>query len=390
MNKQTGYRIFAVIYKICCLFPVDDHQVFFVMTHDASAEGNVGVVENYMKGLQEGYHFTRLIRTDTYFSYVDDAPDKPCPKMKRIGNAVRKAVRFFLYDAYKMARSRYIFLDNMFLPMAYMKFRKKVRVVQLWHGTGTLKKLGQDVNEGELRDLEYRANQVTTDLIVSADEIAGIYAKSFAMSPDKVKITGMPRTDILFDKNRQKECLEEFYRQYPVCRDKKMILYAPTFRDEQKEHPKLELDAEYLSEKLGEGYVIGLRMHPFVARNIKITGAERILDFSSYKSLNTLLFATDILITDYSSILFEYAVLDRPMLFYAYDLDTFVGDGRGFYKDYTDCVPGAVVRTMEELAGELAGEDTYGEKRRAFVKAAYRYKDGKSMERLAELLGIGK
>lgn len=390
MNKQTGYRIFAAIYKICCLFPVDDHQVFLVMTHDASAEGNVGVVEHYMRGLQKGYHFTRLVRTDTYFGYVDAAPDKPCPKAKKIGNAVRKAVRFFLYDAYKMARSRYIFLDNMFLPMAYMKFRKKVRVVQLWHGTGTLKKLGQDVNEGGLRKLEYRANQVTTDLIVNADGIAGIYAKSFAMPLKKVKITGMPRTDILFDTDRQKECLEEFYRQYPVCRGRKMILYAPTFRDEQKDYPELKLDAEYLSKRMGDGYVIGLRMHPFVARNIKIKGTERILDFSSYKSLNTLLFATDILITDYSSILFEYAVLDRPMLFYAYDLDTFVGDGRGFYKDYADYVPGAVVRTMEELADGLAGEDAYGKKRRAFVKDAYRYRDGKSMERLAELLGIGK
>ena len=388
MNKQLGYRIFAAFYKIFCLFPVDDCQVFLVMTHDASEEGNVGVVENYMKDLKKGYHFTRLIRTDTYFSYVDDAPDIPCSKIKKAGNALKKAVRFFVYDAYKMARSRYIFLDNMFLPMAYMKFRNKVRVVQLWHGTGTLKKLGQDVNEGELKDLEYRANQVTTDLIASADEIAGIYAKSFAMPKDKVKITGMPRTDILFDKEKQEESLRQFYKQYPICREKKMVLYAPTFRDKETEHPKLALDAEYLSERLGEEYVIGLRMHPFVARNITVPQTDRILDFSSYKSLNTLLFATDILITDYSSILFEYAVLDRPMLFYAYDLEDFIGDGRGFYKEYTSYVPGEVVKTMEELAEALAGEDHHQAKRQAFVRDTYRYTDGKSMERLADLLEL--
>lgn len=387
MNKQSGYKIYAAFYRLFCLFPVRDRQVFLVMTHDASKEGNVGVVETYMKNLHKGYQFARLIRTDTYFTF-EEPGNIHKSKVGKIIHALKKAFHFFIMDAYKMATSRYIFLDNMFLPMAYMKFRKNVRVVQLWHGTGTLKKLGQDVNEGQLKELEYRANQVTTDLIASGDKIAGIYQQSFAMPPEKIHVTGMPRTDILFNRGQQDKLLADFYQEYPACRGKKLILYAPTFRDQEKEHPRLMLDAKALQERLGENVVIGLRMHPFVARNIQIEASDGVVDFSSYPSLNTLLCAADVLITDYSSIFFEYVTFDRPIIFYAYDLQEFIGDGRGFYEDYQSFVPGEIALTEEEVFVALQKEDTFSDRRREFVVETYRYQDGKSMERLASLLEL--
>lgn len=386
MNKQLGYRIFACLYTVFSLLPPKKKQVFLVMTHDSSFEGNVGVVEQYLKDTKEGYRFARLVRTDTYFMYNDGAN-----KFLRILHALGKAFRFFVTDACQMARSSYIFLDNTFLPMAYMKFRKQVRVVQLWHGTGTLKKLGQDVNEGALKQLENLANRNVTDLVVSSRYMEDIYGKSFAIPKDKIRRIGLPRTDIFFDEEKRKEHLEAFYQEFPMCRGKKLLLYAPTFRDNEKEKPALDPGIWELTKAVGEDTIIALRMHPFVAHNIKWEKLPaNVMNFSSYQSLNTLLFATSLLITDYSSIMFEYVVLNRPMVFYAYDLAEFSSQGRGFYQDYESYVPGPVAKDAKTLIAAVEAEDTWEDKRQKFVEEIYEYTDGASMERLADLLEIGK
>ena len=381
--KGLGYQIFAVLYRIFCLFPVNQLDVFLIMTHDAGPEGNVGVVRAHMEELKEGYRFHVLKRTDTHF-----------------GKSIKKIWKFFVMDAYHLARSRYVFLDNMFLPMAYMKFRKGVEVVQLWHGTGVIKKIGADANEGMLKDLEQRANANNTHLIVSSEITREIYQKSFSMDAQKVHMIGMPRSDVFFDLSYQKRALEQFYAEFPMCKGKRLVLYAPTFRDCQVKHPKIELDIQKMVKELPEDCVLGLRLHPFVARAFMSEHKELLeqipcLNFGSYKSLNTLLFATDCLITDYSSIIFDYSALKKPMVFYAYDLEDFEKNSRGFYCDYEQYVPGPVCRTQDELMEQvklaLGTElkqlaEMYGWD--AFLKQTFAYQDSESTKRLMQLLKI--
>lgn len=377
--KELGYKIFAILYRIFCIFPLKKTQVFLIMTHDAGPEGNVAVVRDYMKGLEKGYHFYELKRLDTYF-----------------GKSLRKLWHFFVVDAYRLARSSYVFLDNMFLPMAYFHFRREVKVVQLWHGTGVIKKIGSDANTGHLKELEYLANQNNTHLIVSSAATKTIYQNSFSMGEAKVHITGMPRSDIFFQREKQQTLLNHFYGEYPELQGKRLVLYAPTFRDWQVENPRLAMDVEAFAKTLPRDVVLGLRLHPYVARNYQFSSdTKAVIDFSTYKSLNTLLFATGLLISDYSSIIFEYAALKRPMVFYAYDLRSFEEDGRGFYWDYEGYVPGPVVKDEAELLGQIERllslkPEEYDKQYHLsqFLKDTYQYMDGRSVERLAQLLGL--
>lgn len=377
--KELGYKIFAILYRIFCMLPLKKKQIFLVMTHDAGPEGNVAVLRDYIGGLNKGYRFYELKRLDTYF-----------------GHSLRKMWHFFVVDSYRLARSSYVFLDNMFLPMAYIHFRSKVKVVQLWHGTGVIKKIGADANTGHLKELEYLANQNNTHLIVSSKTTKRIYQKSFSMGEAKVHITGMPRSDVFFQKERQQTQLQQFYKEYPQLKGKRLVLYAPTFRDWQVENPKLAMDVEAFAGKLPEDVVLGLRLHPFVARNYHLSSDEKtVVDFSSYKSLNTLLFATTLLISDYSSIVFEYAALKRPLIFFAYDLKKFEETGRGFYWDYESYVPGPVVREEDALLQQIRTLldmpfTEYDERYHLsqFIEDTYQYTDGRSVERIVQLLEL--
>lgn len=370
--KEIGYRIFALIYSILKWMPLKKNSAFLIMTHDSGPEGNVSVISSYMEK-NYGTTLTRLTRNDTEFSG---------------GNKWKKALIFFFVKAWKMARAEYIFMDNAFLPMAYLKVRENTTVVQLWHGTGTIKKFGQDANTGRLYDLEKSANENIDYLIVNSEATRELYAGCFSVPVEKVKVLGLPRTDLLFSDREQKMRRERFFRQYPGLSGKKLILYAPTFRDHEVEDPKVYLDIKKMAEELPAQYCLGLRLHPFVASRFQLdeSYAGKVINFSSYDSINTLLMATDVLITDYSSIIFEYCVYRRPMIFFAYDLDEFSDHGRGFYRDYKEYVPGPVVETTKEILEVIKKEDYKKEKLHEFVKDSYLYMDGKSAKRVADFV----
>lgn len=369
--KKIGYIVFAVVFYICRLFPISNKKIFLVMTHDAGPEGNVAVVRDYLEAKKKDYRFHSLVRTDTIF-----------------GKNVIKVFRFFFETPFHMATSAFIFMDNIFLPMGYMTFSKKTKVVQLWHGTGTIKRFGQSVNEGSLRKLEAHANKVTTHLVVNGTGICKQYSECFGIDADRILATGMPRTDVFFDETKREKMRQNFYQTYPECAGKHLVLYAPTFRDGKENAPDIVFDYKRISQELGSDYVIGLRLHPFVSKSFQIEDefSTQIIDFSQYDSLNSLLFATDILITDYSSVVFEYAVLDRPMLFYAYDLEEFSDSGRGFYHDYRSYVPGKVVTSNDEIIESIEKKCFDKTRTEHFIEESYTYQDGKSTKRLIEEL----
>lgn len=370
--KELGYRLFAVMYFIFKWLPIKKNSAFLIMTHDCGPEGNVAMVASYM---EEHYHTTsvRLTRKDTEFSGE---------------GKLKKAFTFFVSKAWHMARAEYIFMDNAFLPMAFLKVRKGTCVVQLWHGTGTIKKFGQDSNTGKLYEQEKRGNENIDYLIVNSPATRELYAGCFSVPLEKVQVLGLPRTDMLFDEEELRRRREKFYDQYPEMQGKKLVLYAPTFRDQEVADPKVHLDVDKMAKELPEDYCLGLRLHPFVASRFHLEQDYdgKVVDFSSYDNLNTLLMATDLLISDYSSIIFEYCVFGRPMIFYAYDLDEFSDHGRGFYRDYKSYVPGPVVKTTDEILEVIRKKDYKLDRLQAFFEESYQYRDGKSSARLVNFL----
>ncbi len=370
--KEIGYLMFAFLYRIYKFFPVKKNSAFLIMTHDGGREGNVGVTAVYMKRMYHTKLWT-LRRNDTAFGGA---------------GGLKRAFCFFFVKPWEMARSEYIFMDNAFLPMAYLKVRKETTVVQLWHGTGTVKKFGQHVNTGKLYEQEKRANKNLDYVIVSSDATKELYAECFSVDVSQVKVLGLPRTDLLFSKKGVAKRRKRFLEQYPELENKKLILYAPTFRDKEASNPTVHLDIEKMAAKLPEEYCLGLRLHPFVAQNFRLGEdySRKVYDFSAYDNINTLLVSTDVLITDYSSIIFEYCVLGKPMIFYAYDLDEFSDHGRGFYRDYKEYVPGPVVETTEEILRVIREKDWKNEKRKEFFEDSYAYMDGKSTKRVVDFV----
>lgn len=343
------------------------------MTHDSSLESNVGVMIQVMREKNKNYEFIKLTKENSKISLA-----------------------FFLQKSYHLATSKYVIMDNTFLPISYLHFSKKVKVVQLWHGTGTIKKFGQDSNEGVLKRLEYRANQSITHLIVNAKGIKRQYAQAFGVPLERTYAVGLPRTDLLFDSNKEQQDIEKFYEEFTELKGKKLVLYAPTFRDSETSSPKSAIQYKQWVEQLPQDCICLLKFHPFVADQFALTQEEevlygnRIMNMSSYKDTNTLLLVADALITDYSSIIYEYCLRKKPMIFYAYDLEQFKSLGRGFYGPYESFVPGIVAKNMTELV-KAVRESLYEnkfdvEKVSEFCKQYYDYTDGKSAERVYNLI----
>ncbi len=379
MGKSIGYRLFALLYQLCRLLPVKKKRVFCIMTHDDGEGSNVSLA---VKALQEqgaGYTFSYLRKKDKAAG-------------KGLGS-ITGFLSFYLGKPYQLSRAEIILLDNIFLPMAYLKRRKGVKVIQLWHGTGTIKKFGQHVNTGRLKELEKKANSNITHLIVNSEETRKLYAEVFGIGEDRVYPIGLPKTDELIQRLKEAERLgvyrdkEAIYQKYSIPKQAKLLLYAPTLRDRDLQATTILDQLKGLQEGLPEHYYLGLRLHPYIAEASKeVKLLPRVCQMSFESDLNSLLMASDVLITDYSSIIFEYCLTGRPMIFFAYDLQEFSDRGRGFYWDYETYVPGPVTATAEETV-EVLREHVFDPARiRSFRDRNYSHLDGKARERLIELI----
>jgi len=368
MIKKAGYYIFAMFFSLFRVCPINKNKVFFVATHDDSDEGNIGIVAAALK---------------------EKMPDmKFCFLTKRDG--IRHPFSFFVTKCYHMATAGTIFLDNVFMPMAYTPISSKVNVVQLWHGTGSIKKFGLDSDSEEVARVARKGNQRITHLVVNSEMTKQQYAGAFEVPVERIFKIGLPRTDLLLNEEKLLQKKTKFYEKYSELRNKKCILYAPTFRDDEVENPTLQLDLDGLMKVMSEDEVLLLRLHPHVAekfsdeRLAKYQG--KVVNMSGYSGVTTLLVVSDCLITDYSSIVFEYCLLNRPMVFYAYDLDVFQEEGRDFYVDYENFVPGPVVKTQKDLEDLWKKGFEFDKKAEEFPKRNYEFLDKNAVNRLFELI----
>ena len=294
---------------------------------------------------------------------------------------------FFFVKSRILATASYVFLNDNFMPFKYMRFRKGVKVVQLWHGEGAFKRfgLGQKTDK-KTADLLTKGNRNLTDVIVTSKNVKQIYAQAFGVPVQKVKAYGSPRIDLFFSlSERQKgELKEKFLELYPSCRGKKIVLYAPTFRDDKSSNDALfsNFPFEKWRDELSGEYALLVRAHPQVGGSIP--PQDGFINVSDYPSVSELTVVCDILVTDYSSICMDFAVQNKPTLFYAFDLEYYCDDERGFYYDYESYVPGKTVFTGEELIKAVRGEDFEPERREKFLSMNFDYLDRYSAKRIIE------
>jgi len=262
-----------------------------------------------------------------------------------------------------MARTEYTIVDDFFPTVYPITVRRGARLIQVWHALGALKRVGYSrggVNGGP--PLTSIAHKNYTDVIISADSLRGNYAEAFGVPLDAVQATGVPRSDLFFDSEQQSAIVQGLYAQIPVLQHRHVILFAPTFRGRGKQsayYPESFLDLEQLGAALDGNDLLVLKMHPFVRQCPPIPQAysDRIIDLGAYPEFNHLLLVADRLVTDYSSAIFDYALLRRPVIFYVPDLDTYDAE-RGFYYPFQEYVYGPVARDIPTLIGALRASST--------------------------------
>ncbi len=248
--------------------------------------------------------------------------------------------------------------------------------VQCWHGT-PLKKLRYDIEvEGSalntIKEIRKRNDMDAKkfDYFLSPSQFCTkVFTSGFnlkALGKENIIIEeGYPRNDALF--NYTDEYVNNLKDKLGIPKDKKVILYAPTFRDNQHTSGvgytySLNMDFDRLKEKFSKDYVVLFRTHYFVANAFDFEKYKGfIFNMSDYDDVNDCYILSDMIITDYSSVFFDYANLKRPMLFYMYDLDEYKDELRGFYLDLKE-LPGPIIKTQEELEDEIINIDKYDEK----------------------------
>ena len=297
-----------------------------------------------------------------------------------------------LYTFAKLySTSRVVIIDDFYELTSMVDKKNDVKLVQVWHACGAFKTFGFSRLGKPGGPKQTSMNHRMYDrAIVSSKEIRRFYAEGFGIPIGNVVATGVPRTDMFFDEQVANEMKANFYRDYPEWQDKKIIMFAPTFRGNGRltgHYPMEKFDLKEVVDALGEEYGIIVKMHPFVNNPVEIPkGYEnRIIDLSENSEINDLLFVTDILITDYSSVVFEASLLDIPMLFYAFDLSEYIAT-RDFYYEYEPFLPGKLTQTQGELVDAIKNEDFEMEKIEPFKHKFFDNLDGKSAERVAAMI----
>ena len=297
-----------------------------------------------------------------------------------------------LYTFAKLySTSRVVIIDDFYELTSMVDKKNDVKLVQVWHACGAFKTFGFSRLGKPGGPKQTSMNHRMYDrAIVSSKEIRRFYAEGFGIPIGNVVATGVPRTDMFFDEDVAAKNRANFYAAYPEWEGKKIIMFAPTFRGNGRltgHYPMEKFDLKEVADALGEEYGIIVKMHPFVNNPVEIPkGYEnRIIDLSENSEINDLLFVTDILITDYSSVVFEASLLDIPMLFYAFDLSEYIAT-RDFYYEYEPFLPGKLTQTQGELVDAIKNEDFEMEKIEPFKHKFFDNLDGKSAERVAAMI----
>ncbi|AVR00508.1 CDP-glycerol--glycerophosphate glycerophosphotransferase [Oceanobacillus iheyensis] len=296
----------------------------------------------------------------------------------------------FLKSMYHLATGSTILIDTYHPFLSVTNFKTSTVCIQLWHAAGAIKHFGlmDPTNEYRSAKAIERFKNVYdsfTYAVVGSENMADTFKDSFGLSDSQILRTGIPRSDVLFDNKKKQEVYKKIVQENLWVADKKIILYAPTFRNDQLSNFQLQLNIEQLYASLSDEYVLFIKPHPAVSYEIKDMFKEFVLDVSSYYDTNELLLVTDILISDYSSIPFEFAILEKPMIFFAYDMDEYKVTS-GLIDNYENQMPGPVVFSTEAIISSIREKNFNYKDIKDFAKRYNAYSDGSASLNLAKFL----
>ncbi|MCW2966588.1 MAG: glycosyltransferase [Solirubrobacteraceae bacterium] len=295
------------------------------------------------------------------------------------------------YEAF--ATARYV-VGNDHFPEIFERREDQI-CLQTWHGT-PLKRLGLDITSAAPTQRRFEGallrESASWQYVLSPSAYATpLLRRAYAIEGEILE-TGLPRNDVLAAPGRD-ERSRAVRERLGLDEDTRVVLYAPTYRDhvlDRRGRLRLDrgLDVERLSQALGPDTVVLYRKHQFVVDPVPTTPDGAVRDATSYPDANELMLAADVLVTDYSAMLFDFAITGRPIVVFAYDLETYRDEVRGLYLDLEEIAPGPVVRTTDELAGALGDLDAiragYADRYAAFTERFCPLDDGQATARVIE------
>jgi teichoic acid ribitol-phosphate primase len=300
-----------------------------------------------------------------------------------------------LRAAYQLARARVFVVDDYFFPIYAIKPRPGTKIIQVWHAAGPVKRSGYGVADktfGADRSLTERV-QIHSNYdvcIVGSRSAAELYSVAFRQPVERFDSSiGIPRSDMLFGEERTAKAQQRIRERYGLPAACRVILYAPTFRGDDVGSARFPefIDFRLLRDTLADGHVLLVRKHPFVRAPLAIADDLRnfLIDVSDYPEINELMLVADVLVTDYSSSIYEFSLRERPIVFFAPDHEAYERQ-RGFFLDYRNEGPGPVFETTRELADYLRQGEFDLERVRRFRQKWFEVADGRASERFVDRL----
>lgn len=294
--------------------------------------------------------------------------------------------------AWKISKQETIFIDDYSPIFKYIDLnKKKAKLVQVWHAGVGFKSVGY-ARFGFAGPEPYNSCHRKYDYaIVGAKGLIPVYSEVFGIDKEKILPYGLPRLDNFLDKERIDVTVRKLHNKYPVLKGKKVILFAPTFRGKGQKsasYPwsKIDLEKTYeLCKK--DNYIFVFKMHPFIRKRIEIPEEykDRIIDLSDYSDINDLLYLADILITDYSSTIYDFSMLKRPILFYTFDIEQYELINK-VHRPIKEYAPGKVCLTYDELLEAIENKDFEIEKLQRYLKENFDEHNKKSTDMIIDNL----
>lgn len=382
---KTAKNAVILVYRIMCLiFPVKENRVVFDSNLGKSYAGNPKYIYEYL--VSRGYD----MKWDIIWFY--EMEKYSIPGMSRQVQYGR-----FRY-LYYMATAKIWVFDSR--QPEFLVRRSGTYYIQTWHGT-PLKKLALDMEDvfmaGE-SDIDtykkhFARNVHTWDYLISQNPFSSVtFRRAFDFRKEMLEI-GYPRNDILFRENTE-EANIRYRRNLGLPLDKKIILYAPTFRDDEfsddeKYEFQPQISFDRLREELQDEYVMIVKYHYLIMDAVDWRPYQGfIYHFDQSWDIAELFLVSDMLITDYSSVMFDYSILKRPIFFFAYDFYKYKNELRGFYFSYRKEMPGPISTTTDELICDIKNYDPekYRERYQAFHDKYNSVDDGNAAGRVLELI----
>ena len=377
LQRRTVHYLLAMTYWLTKRLPIQSKKVVFATYRSDRLVDNFRAVYDELERRDLGYEYVFLLKR---------FPQSLVGQIQYVFHMMRAT--------YELATARYFIIDDYYYPVYVSSLRKGTEVIQLWHACGAFKKFGYSVldksyspDDDYLKMVQIHRNY--SKVYVSGEACVAPYADAFGMTQERIYPLGVPRTDQLLNTVRQARVREKLYDRYPEWRKKRIILFAPTFRGngQTTAHYDQELDFEKFRRELGPDTVLLLRMHPFVLNPPIVPDAysDQIINMTDYPDINDLMQIADILITDYSSVIFEFALLQKPMIFLVNDLQSYKAE-RDFYFPYESFVPGPIVSTFEDVIAWIKRGQFDTQKIETFANQFFTYQDGEATKRIVDHL----